>query len=40
VRKEELSIDHGKVLVAGFVFWVVVIAGSYAAYAQLAKPGA
>jgi DMSO reductase anchor subunit len=40
VRKEELSVDHGKVLVAGFVFWVVVIAGTYAAYAHLAKPGA
>ena len=40
VKKEHLSIEHGKVLVVGFAFWVGLIAAAYAGYTYFSRTGA
>jgi hypothetical protein len=40
VKKSDLSIEHGKVLMIGFAFWVCLIAAIYAGYTYLTKVGA
>ena len=40
LKEEYLDEDQGKVLIVGFIFWVLVIGGICAGYAYLAKPPA
>jgi hypothetical protein len=40
LKKDEVSIEHGKVLMIGFVFWLCLIAAIYAGYTYLANAGA
>jgi hypothetical protein len=40
LKKDEVSVEHGKVLVTGFAFWVCLIAAIYAGYSFLANAGA
>ena len=39
-KAEDIDPDQFKVLVAGLLFWVAIIAGGYAAYVHIATPGA
>ena len=40
MKKEDVSIEDGKVLVVGFTFWVCLIAAIYVGYPYLANAGA
>jgi hypothetical protein len=40
LKKSEVSVEDGKVLLIGFAFWICLIAAIYAGYSSLANAGA